>query len=84
MEQNLSNLHHFQIRRVQYTGLLDIDSIDTHKRIHHWLSAIGYYRVAETLGYNLHRHSRLDKNAVYIPAMLGSNLKYWHDSLSFS
>ena len=34
--------------------------------------------------YNLHRHSRLDKNAVYIPAMLGSNLKYWHDSLSFS
>lgn len=60
----LPNSFTTQIYRTQAASLLDVDAIDTHKRIDDLLAAVGVDGVAETVGYDLNSHSWLNADAV--------------------
>ncbi len=74
----LSNPIHPQIHRIQAAGLFDVDAIDAIEGIDDSLAAIGTDGIAQTLGDDLNRHTRLDADAVHALTILGGYLINGH------
>ena len=74
----LSNTFNIQINHTHRTGLAEVNAVDAAKGIDDWLTAVGAYGIAETLGNDFHGHTRFNANAIGLEAPLGGDSEFGH------